>query len=84
MERRRGEGERKINSFFLSKLPKVSTFFTVTPSGGSRQQTELDAAVSSSSAVSVSRGGDVESEARDAFHEDVSIKSVEMVNYIKC
>lgn len=56
----------------------------MTPSGGSRQQTELDAAVSSSSAVSVSRGGDVESEARDAFHEDVSIKSVEMVNYIKC
>ena len=77
---RRGEGERKANSF-LSKLPKVSTFFRVTPNVavGTRQQQEPEAD------VSVSRGGDeVESDTSDVFHhKDVSIKAVEMVNYIR-
>ena len=57
-KRRRGEGERTANCF-LSKLPKKSTLFRVTPNvaAGPRQQQEPEAAVSST-AVSVSRGGD--------------------------
>ena len=77
---RRGEGERQANSF-LSKLLNMSTFFWVTPNVvvGTRQQQEPEAA------VIVSRGGDeVESDISDAFHhKDVSIKAVEMINYIK-
>ena len=51
---------------------------------GTRQQQEQEALVSST-AVSVSRGGDeVESDMSDAFHhKDMSMKAVEMVNYIK-
>ena len=51
----------------------------MTPNVGTRQQQEPEAA------VSVSRGGDeVESDTSDAIHyKDVSIKAVEMVNYIK-
>lgn len=86
MKRSYPSGEEKVRRkySFYQNYQKVLTFFTVTPSGDSRQQRELDAAVSSSSAVGVGRGGDVASEARVSFHEDVSIKSLEMVNYIKC
>ena len=67
---RRGQGERRANSF-LSKLPKVSTFFQVTPNVavGTRQQQEPEVA------VSVNRGGDkVESDMSDVFHHKDVLK----------
>ena len=86
MKRRRGEGERKAKFFLKSEIPKVSTFFRVTPNVavGTQKHQEPETLVSST-AASVSWGGDeVEGDTSDAFHhKNVSTKAVEMLNYIK-